>query len=130
MVNSIYIGKVVFSELSKNQTLSELVGDRIFPLIAEQTTNYPFIVYYRDSIINKTYTKDGYCQDTVNFTVNCVATDYSEVLDIANEVRKTLEKQKIENENMTIYNCRVNTIDESFTDNAYVQTLSFNCTIE
>lgn len=130
MVNSIFIGKVIYSELIKNQNLTKFVDNRIFPLIAEQTTNYPFVIYYRDSIVNKTFTKDGYCQDTVNFSVNCVATDYSEVLEIANEVRKTLEKQKIVNEYMTIFNCRINTIDESFTDNAYVQMLSFTCTVE
>lgn len=130
MVNSIYIGKVIYDELTSNSALTESVGTKIYPLIAEQTTTYPFIVYNRDSITNKTYTKDGYCEDTVSFTVNCVSTDYSQGLDIANEVRKTLEKIRIDDERMTIYNCRINSIDESYTDNAYVQTLSFNCTIE
>lgn len=130
MVNSIFIGKVIYNILSTNSLLTPLVGNKIYPLVAEQTTEYPFIVYFRDNITNKTYTKDGYCEDLVTFTINCVSTDYSEGLEIANEVRKCLEKRKIESEYMTIFNCRINSIDESFTDNAYVQTLSFTCTIE
>lgn len=131
MVNSIKIGKVIYSLLSvSGTTLFEYVGNRIYPLIAEQTTNYPFIVYYRTNISTNNYNKDGICSDAVGFTVVVVSNDYSDSIEIANEVRKTLEKKKIVDELMTIYNCHIVNVDESFNDNAYVQTLQFECEVE
>lgn len=131
MVNSIKIGKVIYSLLSASgSTLQSYVGNRIYPLIAEQTTTFPFLVYYRTNITSNTSNKDGIYSDTVSFTVSCVATEYSDSIEIANEVRKTLEKRKITDELMTIYNCHITSIDESFTENAYVQTLQFECDVE
>ena len=129
MVNSILIGKVIYNKLATNSDITDIVGNKIFPLIAEQTTNYPFIVYYRTNIISLISNKDGFNEDSVNFTVSCVSADYSESIDLANNVRKSLEKRKIDTNDMILNNVHLIGIDESFEDNAYVQRLNFECTI-
>ena len=126
MVNSIKIGKVLFQTLKSNEELKKMVGGKIFPLIAEQTTTYPFVIYYRTNITSTIRNKDGFNQDEVSFTVVAVDTDYSKTLDIANEIRKSLEKKRIiTTENMIISDSHLVGIDESYEDNAYVQRLNF-----
>lgn len=129
MTNSILIGKVIYSKLSENQTIQEVIADRIYPVIAEQTTNYPFIIYYRNSVVNTIFNKDGSVEDNVEFTVTVVSTKYNESADLANEIRKIFEKREILNNVIRITNCRLNGIAESYEDNAYVQSLTFSCTV-
>ena len=129
MINSIQIGKVIYSKLSENEIIQDVVADRIYPVIAEQTTNYPFIIYYRNSIVNTIFNKDGSVEDDVSFTVTVVSTKYNESADLANEIRKIFEKKQIPNNLMRITNSRLIAIDESYEDNAYVQRLTFSCTV-
>lgn len=129
MINSILIGKVIYNKLSENQTIQEVIADRIYPVIAEQTTNYPFIIYYRNSVVNTIFNKDGSVEDNVEFTVTVVSTKYNESADLANEIRKIFEKREILNNVIRITNSRLNGIAESYEDNAYVQSLTFSCTV-
>lgn len=129
MTNSILIGKVIYNKLSENQTIQEVIADRIYPVIAEQTTNYPFIIYYRNSVVNTIFNKDGSVEDNVEFTVTVVSTKYNESADLANEIRKIFEKKEILNNVIRITNSRLNGIAESYEDNAYVQSLTFSCTV-
>ena len=39
------IGKSIYNILSTNGAVSTLVGTRIFPNVAPQTTTFPFIIY-------------------------------------------------------------------------------------
>ena len=39
------IGKAIYNILSTNSDVSTLVGTRIFPNVAPQTTTFPFIIY-------------------------------------------------------------------------------------
>jgi len=129
MINSIQIGKVIYNKLSENEIIQNVVADRIYPVIAEQTTNYPFIIYYRNSIVNTIFNKDGSVEDDVSFSITVVSTKYNESADLANEIRKIFEKKQIPNNLMRITNSRLIAIDESYEDNAYVQRLTFSCTV-
>ena len=129
MIYSIQIGKVIYSKLSENEIIQNVVADRIYPVIAEQTTNYPFIIYYRNSIVNTIFNKDGSVEDDVSFSITVVSTKYNESADLANEIREIFEKKQIPNNLMRITNSRLIAIDESYEDNAYVQRLTFSCTV-
>lgn len=129
MTNSLLIGKTIYNILSANAELTAMVGSKIYPLIAEQSTTYPFVIYYRENISVNRVSKDGYGEDEVNFTVVCVSDNYSQSVDIANTVRKALEKQKINGQDITINNSYLTSVDESWNDNAYVQRLNFKCTV-
>lgn len=129
MVNSLLIGKTIYNCMNTNEDLNKIVKNKIYPLVADQSTTFPFVVYYRTNIMSSNYTKDGYGEDEVEFTVIGVSDKYNVSCDIANEIRKVFEKKKIDGENLTITNCRLVGVDESWEENAYVQRLNFLCTV-
>ena len=128
MTNSIFISKVLYKVLSDDVILNKSIENRIYPLIAENDTKFPFITFSRDSIITNSC-KDGYFEDTVSFTVIVASANYIGSLDIANRVRALLERRKIETQDLTLYDVKLTSIDEAYSDNAYIQKLSFECTV-
>ena len=129
MTNAILIGKHIYSFLKNDATISGLCGNRIYAVVAEQGTNYPFIVYYRSTVQSNNFTKDGFNEDSVEFSVIAVSDKYNTSVDIANQIRKVLEKRRLDCSDMIISNVRLVDIDESWSDNAYIQTLNFTCTV-
>lgn len=125
MVNSILIGKTIFKLLSDSAELKKYVDKKIYPLIADDGVTYPFIIYYRTSIRN-IVCKDGYYEDEVGFSILVVSNSYIESLEIANIVRSIFEKNKLTD---TIYNCKVEDIDEDYNNNAYIQEIDFTCKV-
>ena len=125
MVNSILIGKTIFKLLSNSAELKKYVDKKIYPLIADDGVTYPFIIYYRTSIRN-IVCKDGYYEDEVGFSILVVSNSYIESLEIANIVRSIFEKNKLTD---TIYNCKVEDIDEDYNNNAYIQEIDFTCKV-
>ena len=125
MVDSILIGKTIFKLLSDSAELKKYVDKKIYPLIADDGVTYPFIIYYRTSIRN-IVCKDGYYEDEVGFSIIVVSNSYIESLEIANIVRCIFEKNKLTD---TIYNCMVESIDEDYNNNAYIQQIDFICKV-
>ena len=125
MVDSILIGKTIFKLLSASAELKKYVDKKIYPLIADDGVTYPFIIYYRTSIRN-IVCKDGYYEDEVGFSILVVSNSYIESLEIANIVRSIFEKNKLTD---TIYNCKVEDIDEDYNNNAYIQEIDFTCKV-
>ena len=107
-----------------NDSLTGVVGSKIYPIIVEKETTYPFIVYKRSNII-PSYTKDFHFKDEVIIDIICVSDDYSESVDIASMVRDILEDKRFAD----IESIKLESADEDFIDDAYVQTLSFNLII-
>ena len=130
MTNSIFIGKYIYYALTESSEVSQYVVFKVFPIVAEQGTEYPFIVYRRNNIQNSQNTKDGFNEDSVDFDVIVVSDKYDESIEIANAVRKVLEKKKRVFGDMLITNTVMQGISEDFVENAYVQTLNFSCTVE
>ena len=65
MDNSILIGKYIYKLLTEDEVLAKIVTPKkIFPLVANAETTYPFIVYSRTGL-NVEYCKDGIVEDTV-----------------------------------------------------------------
>ena len=116
-MDSLKVGKEIYSLLNGNDSLTGVVGSKIYPIIVEKETTYPFIVYKRSNII-PSYTKDFHFKDEVIIDIICVSDDYSESVDIASMVRDILEES-----------IKLESADEDFIDDAYVQTLSFNLII-
>lgn len=123
-MNSLKVGKEIFSILKGDQSLQKIVGDKIYPIVVEKETTYPFIVYKRSNVIPD-YTKDYHCKDDVIIDVVCVSNNYVESLEIASIVREALEDKRFKD----IRSIKLESADEDFIDDAYIQTLSFNLTI-
>lgn len=123
-MQSLKVGKEIYSHLKENKSLTDIVGNKIYPIIVEKDTNYPFIVYKRSNVIPD-YTKDYHFKDDVIVDIICVSNHYVESVEIASLVRESLEDKRIGD----INSIRLESADEDFIDDAYIQTLSFNLTI-
>lgn len=123
-MQSLKVGKEIYSHLKENKSLTDIVGNKIYPIIVEKDTNYPFIVYKRSNVIPD-YTKDYHFKDDVIVDIICVSNHYVESVEIATLVRESLEDKKYGD----IVSIRLESADEDFIDDAYIQTLTFNLTI-
>ena len=85
------IGKFIYNKLITNTDLFNLVGDKIFPLIAENGTEYPYVIYSRSGGGNTTYTKDGLTLENCTITIDCVHPDYGKGVEVAIAVREVLD---------------------------------------
>ena len=92
-MKSLEIGKLIYSLLSADSRLSTLLGNKIFPLIVENNTTYPFIVYKR-SDVKANYTKDIHLSDDVSIDIVCVSDNYLSGLEIAGIIIDLLENKR------------------------------------
>lgn len=128
METSLNIGKVIKDILYQDETLNNLVKNQVFPLIAEENTTFPFIVYRRNSI-RKASTKD-YVNDEIASVDVVVASDkYSQSVEIAERVRFVLERGEYEGENFSVDNITISNASEQYMQNTYIQTLTFEIEI-
>lgn len=125
MVNSILIGKTIYQLLTNSDELKSYVGNKIYPLIADDGVTFPFVIFYRNYIHNLEC-KDGFFEDEVSFSITAVSNSYIESLELANIIRKIFEKKNLTD---TIYNCRVDDVEEDYQNNAYIQQLDFTCKV-
>lgn len=123
-MKSLEVGKEIYSLLNGDSRLTTSVGNKIYPIIVEKETNYPFIVYKRSNIIPD-YTKDFHLKDNVIIDIICVSNDYANGIEIAEIVRDILEDKRTND----IQSIKLESADEDYIDDAFVQTLSFNLTI-
>ena len=124
MESSISVIKHIFRILSSDKTLNEMVGNKIFPIIAENDITFPFILVTRTSITPITF-KTGVAVDKVTFQVVIEDVDYFRTVNIAEKVRELLElKTSSYFKRIEFSNCY-----EDFMNDAYKQTLQFSAMI-
>lgn len=129
MDNSIIAGKYLRKILIENEELMELISaNKIFPLLANADTTFPFIVYSRNNI-TPVYTKDILTDNNAVFTVIVVSDKYTESLDIANAVRHSLEGYRYKDEIINIYPIKLDSISEETMDDAYIQRMMFSFSV-
>lgn len=116
---SISIIKELRKILLSNVELKKLVGERIFPIVADVETNYPFIVIKRNSL-TVNYTKDILLLDENLLTFSILAEDYEKAVNIAELVRITLENKKTD----FIKDCRITNVSDSY-NNIFVIEITF-----
>lgn len=129
MDNSILVGKYIRQILCNNAELQALMStDKIFPLIANADTTFPFIVYLRTNL-TPLYTKDFLSDNDVNLTIIVVSDKYTESLDIANAVRHSLEGYRYKDNTLQIHPIKLNSITEETLEDAYIQRMSFSFSV-
>lgn len=85
----IKIGSTVYKILSEDAEVAEMVGDKIFPLVADKDTTFPFIVFKKDSY-KPEYTKDGISNKRAVVEIIIASEDYKESVEIAERVFKAI----------------------------------------
>lgn len=126
MIQSILVPKIVYQALLNNEELNKYIDKRIFPLVAELGTAFPYVAFSK-TYITPTYTKDYYTEDTVGIEIVVASTDYLESLEIANIVRSIFECKKLKTSDLNISQIKFSNIVEGYDDaaNAFVQRITF-----
>jgi len=119
----IEIGKVIYNILSSATGVTSSVGTRMFPLVAPSDTVFPLIVYDRRSNPNDTKDDSLLYQTSVEITI--LDADYADGIEIALEVQQALEYYSGTNSGITVRKIKLIGVDEQYSDDAYVQKLSF-----
>lgn len=120
MESSISVIKHIFRILSSDKTLNEMVGTKIFPIVADDDVKFPYIILERTSITPYTY-KGGVGYDKVTFQIKIADSDYINTINIAEKVRELLElKTSNYFKRIEFSNC-----NEDFLNDTYRQILHF-----
>ena len=122
MIDTLNIGKYIYS------VLSQIEGVKSYPLVADNDAKFPFVVYKRNDLASSGC-KDGYYEDDVFFEVNIITDTYFKGIEIANTVRRLLEVQYVTFEDMDIRNTVITMASEEYSNNAYIQKIIFQSTI-
>ena len=119
-MSSISIIRQIRSILLNNSSLVSLVGNKIFPLVAEAETKNPFIVIKRNSL-TVSYTKDSNINDDNIIILSIIADDYEKVVAIAEEVRNSLEHYR----DNFILESRITNVSDNYNYHIYNIDISF-----
>jgi hypothetical protein len=125
------IGKVIYSLLSTDATLTSLVpATKIFPYVLNENTDLPAIVY-GISEVSPEYTKDGWALDGIDFTVVSISPSYSDLQDIAMAVRRAIEMEVGTVGAITIQHIHMTGMNETFLQdvNVFTNEMSFNVNV-
>ena len=125
MTTAISVNKYIFQILSTDRQLKELVKEKIYPLIAEESTTFPFIIFKRNNIVTD-YTKDGRVNDTVDVSIAIAAKNYNQTVAIAERVRELLELKR--NEYFKLI--QLTSVAEDYVDDAFIQELTFSAIVK
>ena len=125
-------GKAVYGILSANSGVTDLVGTRIFPEIAEQEAATPFIVYQLQSVAPED-THDGPSKlDEVRFEFLCYADTYDTAADVGVKVRAALDRVSGTYNGVNVESVQFNDvdIDIEYQPRRYSQVLKFTFRIK
>lgn len=129
MTHAIKIGKAIYAILSADANVAAVVGAKIFPLVAENGTSFPFLCYTREGLQPSTGTKDGYIGDLVTFRIDVVADSYNQLIDLADAVRHCLEKRVHQAANLKLEDTYLAGITEAYDSDSYITQMRFICVV-
>lgn len=103
-------------------------ANKIFPIVINKA-ELPYILYRRAALQHNP-TKAGLPgADTVTMEVFCYTANYADGVELAEAVRKALDYAQGEKDGLVMRSCTLVDSEEDFTDDAFVQCLSFNVRI-
>ena len=105
-----------------------MIGSRVFPIVSKEGTQYPFVVYRRNSVA-PTSCKDGLASETASVDIVIASNTYTNSIEVADRVRAAIDKRACVFQDTTVTNIEMTTAEEDFVDDTYIQTLNFNFTI-
>ena len=121
-MSNISIGKVIYNILSNDKDLKIKLKDKIFPLVSEAETTFPFLIYRRKSILQHN-TKDKLYSESADVEIIIASEKYNESVVLAEMVKEVLEKYKGINNSIDVDKIEVIDAYEEFANDAYLQNL-------
>jgi hypothetical protein len=119
-------GTAIYRILTSDAALRGMVVDRIYPLMAKNSTVFPFIAYRRSGLETGS-TKDLLYQHRVTVDIAIAGSDYKQGVEIAQRVIDMLDNKEFAQ--YDINSVLLNDSSEDYVDDAFVQMLVFTLTI-
>ena len=86
------IGKLIYSRLSTDGSITAYIGTKIYPDITPQNVKYPFVVYTITNSLPVDY-KDGQSNlEEITLQVDVYTQSYDDTQDLANLIRNRLDR--------------------------------------
>lgn len=126
-MSCISIGKAIKSLLVAGLNKTD-VKNKIYPLIADETTTFPFIIYRRNSITPES-DKDQ-TNDSATIQIVIAANNYAESVDLAEKVRTSLIHKSGTIQTIPVEDITLVDGSEEFIDNTFIQNLIFKITLQ
>lgn len=114
------IGQEIRNIILSSNAVKNVVGTKIYPLVATQGTTFPFIVYRRNGYGPKG-DKDFIFGEIVYIEIVVIATNYEESVSIANDVADVLIAT---NETDNIESIKITNIAEDYISDSYTQKIN------
>lgn len=124
--SSLSAGEIIRTVLIEDTEVKARVG-KVYPVV-EDTAELPYIVYRRVSL-EKGLVKNQRGNDTVTIEIQCYTKAYTEGVELAEAVRDALDGVRAEHNGLVMRACDLADSEEAWIDDAYVQSLVFNCKI-
>lgn len=129
-MKSLEIGKAICNILLADEEVNTILGNKIFPLIANNSTTFPFAVYRRASV-DITGTKDLYnLEEVAAVEIAIAAETYPESIEAVKKIHDALINKKGMFEGIDIKEIKIGDALEEYIDDAYVQTLKVTIKIK
>lgn len=125
MIDTLNIGSFIYDTIKADKQLTDTLGisTNVFPIVAEDGTDYPFVTYRRIGLVSNNC-KDGYYEDIVRVEIKAICATYIQSVQVINRIRELFECQHIEYENMTIEDTSIENASENYEYNAFTQTIN------
>lgn len=125
MIDTLNIGSFIYDTIKADKQLTDTlrISTNVFPIVAEDGTDYPFVTYRRTGLVSNNC-KDGYYEDIVRVEIKAICATYIESVQVINRIRELFECQHIEYENMTIEDTSIENASENYEYNAFTQTIN------
>mgnify|MGYP002522074348 CR=1 FL=1 len=121
---AISVNKHIYQLLSSDSGLTSMVDNKIYPLVAEESVTYPFVIFTKESVSGN-YSKDFLVNDTVTISVVVAANNYFQTVNIAERIRAILENYR----DGYFLSILLDNVTEEFIEDAYIQQLQFSAKI-
>lgn len=103
--------------------------DKVYPLVADEGTTYPFVVYRRSGLYPAT-TKDRYSyREMATVEILVAANSYLDSITLAEQVKGKLEHTRGKYNDINIGDITLVNADENFVEDAFTQKLTFQIEI-
>lgn len=128
------LNRLIFSKLNGNEEITQMLGQtddiqKIYPIVAERDTNFPYLVFKREKI--EPYTAKGITVgDLVTFSIIVCSTSNLESINIAEKVREVLEYSSMNLSNLKLIEAQEDySFGEGANDGYFYEKLIFSANI-
>lgn len=119
-------GEIIQQILTNDAEVSSRAG-KVFPVVCDEA-KLPYIIYRRTGM-EQIPVKRVTGADTASIEIMCCTANYSEGIDLAEAVRAALDGISYSYNGLTLRSCTLVDSEESWQDDAYIQSLVFNVKI-